>query len=59
MATQQRLTLEEYLIYDDGTDTRYEFDDGALIEMPPAIRLHRLIAQFLEQCFKREIRTSL
>ncbi|RKH79583.1 hypothetical protein D7Y13_43515, partial [Corallococcus praedator] len=54
-ATQQRLTFEEYLTYDDGSDTRYEFDDGALVEMPPAIRLHRRIAQFLEECFKREI----
>ena len=54
-ATQQRLTLEEYLTYDNDTDTRYEFDDGELVEMPPPIRLHRLIAQFLEECFKREI----
>lgn len=54
-ATQRRLTFEEYLSYDDGTDRRYEFDDGALVEMPPAIRLHRKIAQFLEGCFKQEI----
>jgi Uma2 family endonuclease len=54
-ATQRRFTLEEYLTYDDGTDTRYEFDDGRLVEMPPASRLHRLIAQFLEEGFKREI----
>ncbi|NJL21981.1 MAG: Uma2 family endonuclease [Leptolyngbyaceae cyanobacterium SM1_3_5] len=53
--TRQRLTFEEYLTYDDGSDTRYEFDDGELIEMPPAIRLHRRIAQFLEECFQREI----
>lgn len=54
-ATQRRLTIEEYLTYDDGTDTRYEFDDGELVEMPPAIRLHRRIAQFLEDCFRQEI----
>lgn len=53
--TQQRSTLDEYLTYDDGTDTHYEFDDGELVEMPPAIRLHRRIAQFLEECFKQEI----
>lgn len=29
------LTAEEYLAYDDGTDTRYELVDGELIEMPP------------------------
>jgi Uma2 family endonuclease len=28
------LTLEEYLVYDDGTDTRYELEDGVLVEMP-------------------------
>ena len=54
-ATQRRLTLEEYLTYDDGTDTRYEFDDGELVEMSPSIRLHRKIAKFLEDCFDREI----
>ena len=27
---QQRMTLEEYLDYDDGTDTRYELEDGVL-----------------------------
>ena len=54
-ATQQRLTLEEYLTYEDGTDTRYEFDDGDLVEVSPSIRLHRKIAKFLEDCFDREI----
>lgn len=27
------MTLEEYLSYDDGTDTRYELIDGILVEM--------------------------
>jgi Uma2 family endonuclease len=31
----QYLTFEEYLAYDDGTDTRYELVDGELVEMPP------------------------
>jgi len=26
-------TIEEYLDYDDGTDTRYELVDGKLVEM--------------------------
>ncbi|NET36912.1 MAG: Uma2 family endonuclease [Cyanothece sp. SIO1E1] len=34
-AQTQYLTLEDYLTYDDGTDTRYEFVDGELVEMPP------------------------
>ena len=29
------LSLEDYLAYDDGTDTRYELVDGVLVEMPP------------------------
>lgn len=28
-------TFEEYLAYDDGTDTQYELVDGELVEMPP------------------------
>jgi Uma2 family endonuclease len=55
MTTATKLSIEEYLTYDDGTDTRYEFDDGELVAMPPAIRLHRQIAKFLEKSFEREI----
>lgn len=29
----QKMTLEEYLNYDDGTDTRYELVNGELIAM--------------------------
>ncbi|WP_421656901.1 hypothetical protein [Leptothermofonsia sp. ETS-13] len=29
------LTFEEFLAYDDGTETRYELEDGELVEMPP------------------------
>jgi Uma2 family endonuclease len=29
------LTFEEYLAYDDGTDTQHELVDGELVEMPP------------------------
>jgi Uma2 family endonuclease len=28
------MTMEDYLAYDDGTDTRYELVDGVLVEMP-------------------------
>ncbi|MBF2084324.1 Uma2 family endonuclease [Thermoleptolyngbya sp. C42_A2020_037] len=31
----QCLTFEDYLRHDDGTDTRYELVNGALVEMPP------------------------
>ena len=32
--SSKTMTLEEYLDYDDGTDTRYELVDGELVEMP-------------------------
>ncbi|MGK7891830.1 MAG: Uma2 family endonuclease [Leptolyngbyaceae cyanobacterium] len=41
------ITLEEYLNYDDGTDTRYELIDGELVVMPPESRLNERIALWL------------
>jgi Uma2 family endonuclease len=41
------LTAEDYLNYDDGTDTRYELYNGKLIEMPPESNLNARIAAFL------------
>lgn len=43
----QKLTLEEYLVYDDGTDTRYELIDGELVAMPPESDRNNLIALYL------------
>jgi Uma2 family endonuclease len=43
----QPMTLQDYLNYDDGTDTRYELVDGALIVMPPESDLNNQIASFL------------
>jgi Uma2 family endonuclease len=47
----QSMTLEEYLTYDDGTDTRYELDNGQLIAMPTESDLNNCIASFLFACF--------
>ena len=41
------LTVEEYLNYNDGTDTRYELLNGLLIEIPPESNLNSRIAAFL------------
>lgn len=41
------LTMEEYLAYDDGTDTRYELVDGELVEMPPETQGNLDIAKYL------------
>jgi Uma2 family endonuclease len=46
-STSVKLTFEEYLTYDDGTDKRYEYSDGMLLEMPPATGLHEAIITFL------------
>jgi len=45
--TKQRMTFDEYLQYDDGTDQQYEFVDGELVEMPPESPLNSRIARFL------------
>jgi Uma2 family endonuclease len=47
LATDRRMTLEEYLAYDDGTDNRYELEDGMLVEMGAECTLNTLIAMFL------------
>jgi Uma2 family endonuclease len=47
------MTLEAYLNYDDGTDTRYELVNGELVAMPTEIDLNRRIAMFLLAYFLR------
>lgn len=43
----QRMTLAEYLESANETDTRYELENGELLEMPPESELNRRIAMFL------------
>lgn len=40
----KKLTFEEYLDHDDGTDTPYELIDGELIAMPPEGRVNSRIS---------------
>jgi Uma2 family endonuclease len=47
VATAKRMSLEEYLTYDDGTETRYELVDGVLVEMGAESTINTLIAGFL------------
>jgi Uma2 family endonuclease len=42
--TSRRMTLEEYLNYDDGTDTRYELVNEELVEVPSESDLNNAIA---------------
>ena len=43
----KKLTLKEYLAYDDGTDIQYELVDGELVEMPPETDRNNLISLYL------------
>jgi Uma2 family endonuclease len=52
-ASNRRMTLEEYLNYDDGTDTRSELVDGVLVEMGAESDLNLRIALFLLLTFSR------
>jgi Uma2 family endonuclease len=45
--TTQKMTLEEFLAYDDGTDYLYELERGELIFMPSESEINRRIAMFL------------
>jgi Uma2 family endonuclease len=47
VATQRRMSLEEYLTYDDGTETRYELVDGVLAAMGTESTINTEIAVFL------------
>jgi len=54
--TQRLYSFEEYLTYDDGTDNRYELVDGRLGLMNPPTFRHLLIADFIQDAFKAEIK---
>jgi Uma2 family endonuclease len=48
-APDRRMTVREFLTYDDGTGTRYELVDGELVAMEPETELHtKLISRLFE-----------
>lgn len=47
IAKNRLMTLEEYLDYDDGTDTKYELVDGILVEMTAEADINIVIEGFL------------
>jgi len=49
-----KMSIEEYLNFDDGTDTQYELENGELIVMPPESELNRRIATFLFAYFLQQ-----
>ena len=54
--TTQRLTLDNYLTYQDGTDTRYELVNGELIAVAQPKGRHGAITEFLNDIFRAEIK---
>jgi Uma2 family endonuclease len=53
--TTQKLTFEEYLTHDDGTDTRYELVDGELVPMSLGTGKHGAIIQFIVRQFEDQL----
>ena len=45
----QKFTLEDYLAYDDGTETRYELVDGELIAMPTESPINTVLLSICSQ----------
>jgi Uma2 family endonuclease len=52
----RRMSLEDYLTYDDGTETRYELVDGEIVPMSLGTGQHADISEFLHDEFKGEIK---
>lgn len=55
-STKPLISFEEYLIYEDGTDNRYELQDGELLLMPQGRGKHGAISEFLNDEFRDEIK---
>ncbi|MEM8503145.1 MAG: Uma2 family endonuclease [Cyanobacteria bacterium P01_D01_bin.1] len=47
IATKTQMSLEDFLSFDDGTDTLYELENGELLAMAPESELNQRIASFL------------
>ena len=56
--TTQKMTLAEFLAYDDGTDRLYELENGELTLMPFESEINRRIAMFLVAYFLQQGITS-
>jgi Uma2 family endonuclease len=51
----KKLTFEEYLTYNDGTDTRYELVNGDLAPMSLGTGKHGSIIRFIAKCIDAEV----
>ncbi|NER95178.1 MAG: Uma2 family endonuclease [Symploca sp. SIO1B1] len=57
--TPVKLTFEQYLQYDDGTDNCYELWDGELIPVPPESEENGWIVEWLRDEFVQSIKRRL
>ena len=57
--TPVKLTFEQYLEYDDGTDNRYELFDGELVKVPPESEENGWIVEWLRDEFVQSIKRRL
>lgn len=55
-AIDRRMTVEEFLGWDDGTDTRYELEHGVPVAMAPAAVPHGTLAQNVGEEINRHVR---
>lgn len=53
---ERRMTVAEFLVWDDGTDTRYELIDGRPLAMAPVSASHSIIAINLGHELKAKLR---
>ena len=53
IARSQPMTLEEYLNYDDGTDTRHELVNGIVVDMGAESDINVVIGSLLFSIFSR------
>lgn len=51
----ERMTLDAFLDFDDGTDTRYELIDGELVAMAPAAPAHALMSTNIGSAVKARL----
>jgi Uma2 family endonuclease len=54
VVTHPKLSLEEFLVYDDGTGQRFELDHGDLVTMGVGTGKHGGVSKFLEGTFDQE-----
>ena len=51
-----RMTVEQFLVWDDGTGTRYELENGVPVAMAPAALPHGVIAQNVGEIINERVR---